>query len=171
MLVPGEPDAVIVAPTVDVERMVAPQTQGFGEGHLKYCGDFVLAGMIVQIGGDNTHHRRHLKTGDAVHWRQNADHLDGFRGDRDFFLGFAQGGGDKRRIGIIYRAAGKGDLTGVLAQQRRTLGQQQAGLRPAHDRHQHRRLPLIERMARRLGAQQLEAGQKIIQIEGVSAMV
>lgn len=42
---------MIVAPTVDVERMVAPQTQGFGEGHLKYCGDFVLAGMIVQIGG------------------------------------------------------------------------------------------------------------------------
>jgi hypothetical protein len=80
--------------------------------------------------------------------------------------GFAQGGGDKRRIGIIYRAAGKGDLAGVLAQQRRTLGQQQAGLRPAHDRHQHRRLPLIERMARRLRAQQLKAGQKIIQIEG-----
>ncbi len=98
------------------------------------------------------------KAGDAVHRRQDADHLDRLRRDRHLFLSFAQGGGDKRRVGIIYCAAGKGDLAGVLAQQRRTLGQQQAGLRPAHDRHQHRRLPLIERMARRLQAQEAESG-------------
>lgn len=51
MLVPGEPDAVVVAPAVDIERMVAPKAQGFGERHFKYRGDFVLAGVIVQIRG------------------------------------------------------------------------------------------------------------------------
>ncbi|MCS5780806.1 hypothetical protein LNP24_07915 [Klebsiella pneumoniae subsp. pneumoniae] len=49
---------------------------------------------------------------------------------------------------------------------------QQAGLRPTHDRHQHRRLPLIERMARRLRAQKLKAGQKIpSRLRARSAMV
>lgn len=81
----------------------------------------------MQIRGNNAHHRRHLKAGDAVHRWQDADHLDRLRRDRHLFLSFAQGGGDKRRVGIIYCAAGKGDLAGVLAQQRRTLGQQQAG--------------------------------------------
>jgi hypothetical protein len=42
---------VVVAPAVDIQRMVAPQTQGFGERHFKHRGDFILAGVIVQIGG------------------------------------------------------------------------------------------------------------------------
>ncbi len=106
---------MVVAPAVDIERMVAPKAQGYGERHFKYRGDFVLAGVIVQIRGNNAHHRRHLKAGDAVHRRQDADYLDRLRRDRHLFLSFAQGGGDKRRVGIIYCAAGKGDLAGVLA--------------------------------------------------------
>ena len=67
---------MVVAPAVDIEWMVAPKAQGFGERHFKYRGDFVLAGVVVQIRGNNAHHRRHLKAGDAVHRRQDAVLVD-----------------------------------------------------------------------------------------------
>nr|VXZ83127.1 Uncharacterised protein [Klebsiella pneumoniae] len=42
---------MVVAPAVDIEGMVAPKAQGFGERHFKYRGDFVPAGVVVQIRG------------------------------------------------------------------------------------------------------------------------
>jgi hypothetical protein len=42
-----------IAAAVDIQRMVAPQTQRFGQRHFEHRGDFILAGVIVQIGRNN----------------------------------------------------------------------------------------------------------------------
>lgn len=111
-----------IAAAMDIQRVIASQPQRFGQRHFEDRSDFILAGMIVQVRWNNPYHRGDLKAGDAIHRRQNADDLNRLWRDRDLFLRLAQRGGDQRRIAVIYRAAGKSDLTRVLAHQRRTLG-------------------------------------------------
>lgn len=117
MLVSGELDVVVVVLVVDIEWMVVFKVQGFGEWYFKYCGDFVLVGVVVQIWGNNVYYWCYLKVGDVVYWWQDVDYFDCFWWDCYFFLSFVQGGGDKCCVGIIYCVVGKGDLVGVFVQQ------------------------------------------------------
>ena len=65
-----------IAAAMDIQGMVAPQAQRFGQRHFEDRGHFILAGVIVQIGWDNPYHRSNLKAGHAIDRRQNANHLN-----------------------------------------------------------------------------------------------
>ncbi len=69
---------MVVAPAVDIERMVAPKAQGSASG-ISNTAETSSGWRGSADPGNNAHYRRHLKAGDAVHRRQDADHLDRLR--------------------------------------------------------------------------------------------
>ena len=105
---------MVMPTTLNIQRVVTTQSKGFIKRHFKHRRDFIDAGVILQTGRDNAHHRRDLKTGNAVDGRQHADDLNGLRGNGNLFLRFAQRGGNQRGVGAVYRAPRKSDLTRVL---------------------------------------------------------
>ena len=69
------------------------------------------------------------------------DRIDEFAGKADLFLGLAQCGVERRSIGRIDLAAGKGNLAGVIVEVGGALRQQHGRLRMVDHRDQHRRRP------------------------------
>ena len=122
------------------------------------AGDLCLAGHQRDVGGHGGEHRRHREAGDGAIGGQRADDGDQRRGQRDFLLGLAQGGGD----GILARVgapAGKGDLSRMVAQRVGALRQDHAGTRAVGDRDQHRRLRQV-RIATRFGIAVIASEQR-----------
>ena len=149
--------------TLNIQRVIAAQAQRFLQRHFKHRRHFIDAGMIMKVRRDNPNHRRDLETGNAVDRGQYANDLDGFWRNGDLLMRYPQRGGNQRGIGAVYRAARKGDLTGMFTHMRRSLGEQQARLFAPHHRDQHRPLTLIQRFTVHCGSQKLKALPKIIQ--------
>ena len=67
-----------------------------------------------------------------------AERIDEIAIQPDLLLGLAQRGVERRSVGRIDLAAGKGNLAGVIVEMRRALGQQHGRLRMVHHRDQYR---------------------------------
>ena len=109
--------------------------------HLEGIVDLGLVDMQVEARLDPRHRRQDAKPEAGPVKIEIADRIDEFAGKPDLLLGLAQGGIERRGVGCVDLAAGKGDLAGVIVQMRRTLGQQHGRLRVIDDRDQHRRGP------------------------------
>ena len=70
-----------------------------------------------------------------------ADRIDEFAGKADLLLGLAQRGVERRSVGRIDLAAGKGNLAGVIVEMGGALRQQHGRLRMVDHRDQYRRGP------------------------------
>ncbi len=90
---------------------------------------------------DPRHRRQDAKSETGGVEIEIADRLDEFAFQADLFLGLAQRGVERRGVGRIDLAAGKGNLAGVIVEMRRALRQQHGRLRVVHHRDQDRRGP------------------------------
>jgi hypothetical protein len=97
------------------------------ERRLEHLGHLEIVQLQVQRRSHQPDHRCDHETGAGAVLRQATENLDLRRNQPDFLLGFAQRGGLGRGIAFFAAAAGKADLTGVVAQMRGALGQQHGG--------------------------------------------